>query len=164
MAGSTTHACAWPSNRAAQREETGAGRPRPSRSFFLGDYVCCRTWSVNSPSQIPAPSGGLRSSSPLIPGTVCPCLDESKCGSCLVCEFWRFLPLAQFTTDPAGHAYFSKGSRIRITSSRSGEVDSKATGLPTSSSRRRTYFTASPGNCVQLRAPRVDPFQPLTIS
>jgi len=35
-------------------------------------------------------------------------------------------------------SYASKGSRIRITSSRSGEVETSAQGLPTSSSRRRT--------------------------
>jgi hypothetical protein len=34
--------------------------------------------------------------------------------------------------------YPSNGSRIRMTSSRSGEVETSAQGLPTSSSRRRT--------------------------
>ena len=60
--------------------------------------------------------------------------------------------------------HFSNGSRIRMTSSRSGDVLRSATGLPTSSSSRRTYFTASPGSCVQLRAPRVEPLQPLIVS
>ena len=58
----------------------------------------------------------------------------------------------------------SKGSCISITSSRSGEVETSAQGLPTSSSRRRTYFTASAGRSFQLRAPRVEPCQPGIVS
>ncbi len=61
-------------------------------------------------------------------------------------------------------SYFSKGSRTRMTSSRSGLVLRSATGLPTSSSRRRTYLTASPGSWLQERAPRVESFQPLMVS
>ena len=49
----------------------------------------------------------------------------------------------------------SNGLRIRIVSSRSGLVDSKATGQPINSSIRRTYLIAAPGSCVQLRAPAV---------
>ena len=53
-------------------------------------------------------------------------------------------------------AYPSKGSRIRIVSSRSGLVLSKVTGVSTSSSIRRTYLIACAGSSAQDRAPRVD--------
>ncbi len=49
--------------------------------------------------------------------------------------------------------YPSKGSRIAMVSSRSGEVDSTVTGASTSSSIRRTYFTAAAGSAPQERAP-----------
>ena len=41
---------------------------------------------------------------------------------------------------------------MRIVSSRSGLVDSKATGQPINSSIRRTYLMASAGSCAQERA------------
>ena len=41
------------------------------------------------------------------------------------------------------------GSRTRMVSSRSGLVESKATGMPVSSSTRRIYFTAFAGNSAQ---------------
>ena len=58
----------------------------------------------------------------------------------------------------------SNGSRIRMVSSRSGLVDSSVTGASTSSSMRRTYFTACAGRSAQLRAPRVEPDQPSMVS
>ena len=56
------------------------------------------------------------------------------------------------------------GSVIRIVSSRSGDVDSSATGQRISSSTRRTYFTALAGNCTQERAPLVLSVQPSNVS
>ena len=47
-----------------------------------------------------------------------------------------------------------------IVSSRSGLVESSVTGASTSSSIRRTYFTACAGRSAQERAPRVEPDQP----
>ena len=41
-----------------------------------------------------------------------------------------------------------------------GLVDKRATGAPTSSSIRRTYFTAAPGRSFQERAPSVLSVQP----
>jgi len=58
----------------------------------------------------------------------------------------------------------SNGSRTRIVSSRSGLVDSSVTGASTSSSMRRTYFTACAGRSAQERAPRVEPAQPSIVS
>ena len=51
-----------------------------------------------------------------------------------------------------------------MVSSRSGLVDSRATGQPTSSSTRRTYFIAWAGSCAQERALAVSAFQPSTVS
>ena len=51
-----------------------------------------------------------------------------------------------------------------MVSSRSGLVDSKATGQPTNSSIRRTYFIACAGNCAQERARAVGSFQPAMVS
>ena len=45
-------------------------------------------------------------------------------------------------------------------SSRSGLVETKATGQAISSSTRRMYLIACAGNCRQLRAPAVDSDQP----
>jgi hypothetical protein len=45
-------------------------------------------------------------------------------------------------------------------SSRSGEVESSATGAPISSSTRRTYLIACAGSSAQERAPALEPFQP----
>ena len=47
-----------------------------------------------------------------------------------------------------------------MVSSRSGLVESSVTGASTSSSMRRTYFTAAAGSSAQLRAPRVEAVQP----
>lgn len=58
----------------------------------------------------------------------------------------------------------SNGSRTRIVSSRSGLVERSVTGASTSSSIRRTYFTAAAGSSAQERAPRVDPAQPSMVS
>src|SRR6185312_3565267 len=71
-----------------------------------------------------------------------------------------------FETLP-GHAQCSSklsqswnGSWTRMVSSRSGLVDSIATGAPISSSIYRTYLTACAGSSDQLRAPAVVPDQP----
>src|SRR5204862_7775361 len=56
------------------------------------------------------------------------------------------------------------GSRTRIVSSRSGLVDSIATGAPISSSRRRMYLIAVAGRSAQERAPRVLSVQPSAVS
>ena len=48
--------------------------------------------------------------------------------------------------------YSSNGLCIRIVSSRSGLVESKATGQPTNSSMRRTYLIAAAGSCAHERA------------
>ena len=61
-----------------------------------------------------------------------------------------------------GHA--AKGSRTITVSSRSGLVESSATGASISSSTRRMYFTASAGSPAQLRAPRVLADQPASDS
>ena len=45
-------------------------------------------------------------------------------------------------------------------SSRSGLVDSKATGVPVNSSILLTYFTASAGRSFHCLAPKVLPSQP----
>ena len=58
----------------------------------------------------------------------------------------------------------SKGLCIRMVSSRSGLVDSNATGQPINSSMRRTYFTASAGSSAHERALAVIPFQPSAVS
>ncbi len=58
----------------------------------------------------------------------------------------------------------SNGSFIRIVSSRSGLVESSATGHSISSSRYFTYLMAWAGSCAQLRAPAVVPFQPSKLS
>jgi len=63
------------------------------------------------------------------------------------------------------HVYRStNGSRTRIVSSRSGLVESKATGAPISSSTRRIYLIAVAGRSAQERAPRVDSRQPASVS
>ncbi len=64
---------------------------------------------------------------------------------------------------PAELPQSSNGSRTRIVSSRSGLVDSSATGQSISSSIVLTYFTACAGNSLQLLAPRVDCVQPSKI-
>lgn len=56
------------------------------------------------------------------------------------------------------------GSWTRIVSSRSGLVDNSATGTPTSSSIRRTYFIACAGRSAHERALLVTPFQPSIVS
>src|SRR5262249_25843507 len=56
--------------------------------------------------------------------------------------------------------YPTNGSRTMMVSSRSGLVESRATGAPISSSIRRTYLIALAGRSAQLRAPRVELFQP----
>src|SRR6185437_1554141 len=61
-------------------------------------------------------------------------------------------------------AQSANGSRTKIVSSRSGLVESSATGVSINSSMRRTYLTASAGNCDQLRAPRVLSLQPSMVS
>src|SRR5205823_3500968 len=53
-----------------------------------------------------------------------------------------------------------KGSLTRMVSSRSGLVESRATGASISSSMRRTYLMAGAGSSAQLRAPRVLSAQP----
>ena len=60
--------------------------------------------------------------------------------------------------------HVSNGLVTRIVSSRSGLVDNKATGQPTSSSIRLTYFIACAGNCAQDRARAVGSFQPSMVS
>ncbi len=57
-----------------------------------------------------------------------------------------------------------KGSFMRITSSRSGLVETSATGVSMSSAIRFTYLTASAGRSLQERAPTVDPFHPCMVS
>ena len=54
----------------------------------------------------------------------------------------------------------AKGSRTRIVSSRSGLVDTSATGQRISSSTRRMYLIACAGRSAQLRAPAVVSVQP----
>ena len=51
-----------------------------------------------------------------------------------------------------------------MVSSRSGLVDSSATGQPTSSSIRRTYLIACAGSSAQERAPAVGSCQPSMVS
>ena len=51
-----------------------------------------------------------------------------------------------------------------MVSSRSGLVESRATGAPISSSMRRMYFTAVAGRSAQERAPRVLFRQPSRVS
>ena len=58
------------------------------------------------------------------------------------------------------HGSSPRRGRSGIVSSRSGEVDSSATGHWISSSMRRTYLIASAGSSAQLRAPAVDSCQP----
>jgi hypothetical protein len=58
----------------------------------------------------------------------------------------------------------TNGSRTRIVSSRSGLVESSATGHSTSSSRRLTYLTALAGSWAKLRAPLVVSSQPSSSS
>ena len=60
--------------------------------------------------------------------------------------------------------YCSNGFCIRIVSSRSGLVDSSATGQPTSSSIRRTYLIACAGNSAHERARAVGSCQPPIVS
>ena len=62
------------------------------------------------------------------------------------------------------HAQVSNGLCIRIVSSRSGLVDSSATGQPINSSIRRTYLTAAPGNWAHERAFAVTSLQPSAVS
>ena len=61
---------------------------------------------------------------------------------------------------PGAAGQSTNGSRTRIVSSRSGEVDSIATGHPMSSSIRRTYLIAAPGRSAHRRAPAVLPPHP----
>lgn len=63
-----------------------------------------------------------------------------------------------------GAAQSANGSRIKIVSSRSGLVESSATGHSTNSSRRLTYFTAWAGSWAKLRAPLVLSDQPSSSS
>ena len=58
----------------------------------------------------------------------------------------------------------AKGSWTRMVSSRSGLVDSRATGASISSSMRRTYFTAAAGRSLKVRAPSVLSDQPGRVS
>jgi len=58
----------------------------------------------------------------------------------------------------------AKGSRTRIVSSRSGLVESRATGASISSSSRRMYLTAVAGSSAQERAPWVLSCQPSSVS
>ncbi len=58
----------------------------------------------------------------------------------------------------------ANGSRIRTVSSRSGLVDSRATGAPISSSSRLMYLIAVAGRSAQDRAPRVLSRQPSAVS
>jgi hypothetical protein len=58
----------------------------------------------------------------------------------------------------------ANGSATRIVSSRSGLVESIATGAPISSSTRRMYLTAAAGRSAHERAPRVDSRQPGMVS
>src|SRR5262249_26322002 len=55
---------------------------------------------------------------------------------------------------------FSNGLRIRIVPARSGLVDKRATGPPTSSSIRRTYLIAAAGSSTHERARAVAACQP----
>ena len=61
-------------------------------------------------------------------------------------------------------AYALNGSRIKITSSRSGLVDTNAAGQPINSSMRRIYLIAFAGRSREERAPRVVCFQPSSVS
>ena len=54
----------------------------------------------------------------------------------------------------------ANGSRTRMVSFRSGEVESSATGHAINSSTRRTYLIALAGKSAQLRAPSVLSLQP----
>ena len=77
------------------------------------------------------------------------------------------MPLHIFAShDPFRYAmlYGSNGLCIRIVSSRSGLVESKATGQPTNSSMRRTYLIAAAGSCAHERARAVGSCQPATVS
>ncbi|CAA9501669.1 MAG: hypothetical protein AVDCRST_MAG91-1087, partial [uncultured Sphingomonadaceae bacterium] len=58
----------------------------------------------------------------------------------------------------------ANGSRTRIVSWRSGEVDTSVIGQSISSSTRRIYLIACAGSSPQLRAPRVDSDQPGMVS
>ena len=58
----------------------------------------------------------------------------------------------------------SNGFCIKIVSSRSGLVESNATGHSTSSSIRLTYLIACAGRSAQDRAPAVLSFHPSTVS
>src|SRR5258708_3111333 len=58
----------------------------------------------------------------------------------------------------------TKGSRTRMVSSRSGLVESSATGAPINSSTRLIYLIAVAGSSAQERAPRVDPLHPSNVS
>ena len=67
--------------------------------------------------------------------------------------------VSQFTSRVFS-SQLSNGFFIRIVSSRSGLVESKATGQPTNSSMRRTYLMACAGSSAQLRAFAVGSCQP----
>ncbi len=58
----------------------------------------------------------------------------------------------------------ANGSVTKMVSSRSGEVESMATGQSISSSTRRTYLIASAGNSPHVRAPTVLSDQPFMVS
>src|SRR4029077_5476094 len=62
------------------------------------------------------------------------------------------------------HDQSRNGSVIRIVSSRSGLVLSRATGQPTSSSTLRTYLMQVAGSSAKERAPRVLSPQPSKVS
>src|SRR5690606_7850747 len=65
---------------------------------------------------------------------------------------------------PGQRLHAAKGSVTRIVSSRSGLVDSIATGQPINSSMRRTYLIACAGSSAQERAPAVVSDQPGSVS
>src|SRR5262249_46704585 len=58
----------------------------------------------------------------------------------------------------------TNGSRTNIVSSRSGLVESRATGAPINSSTRRIYLIAAAGSSAHERAPRVDSRHPGMVS
>jgi hypothetical protein len=77
------------------------------------------------------------------------------------------LGLRLFGIDVDGHwrhPQSENGSRTNTVSSRSGLVDSIATGASISSSSRRMYLIAVAGSCAQERAPRVLSCQPSATS
>ncbi len=84
---------------------------------------------------------------------------DTRVGAACCCIPARGLDRAR-----AQAAHASNGFCTRIVSSRSGLVESKAIGHPTSSSTRRTYLIACAGRSAHERALAVGSFQPSMVS